>query len=242
MDTLFIIMPAYNESANIRQTVENWYPIVEAHDGGGTSRLVVLNDGSTDNTLEVLQELESSRELMTVISKPNSGHGPTLIRGYHYALDSGADYIFQTDSDGQTDPADFDRFWRRRMSYDALFGNRTNRADGRSRKFVEKTLCRMLKHYFGVSVPDANAPYRLMRADYVRSLLPLFPEDYFLPNVMLTALGVYYGKNIRFLPVYFRKRQGGTDSVNVGKIARIGFDSLADFRKIRKALPPQTIN
>ena len=46
MDKLYIVIPAYNEEANIRQVIEDWYPIVEAHSGDGASRLVIIDDGS----------------------------------------------------------------------------------------------------------------------------------------------------------------------------------------------------
>ena len=41
MDILYIVVPAYNEAANIRQLVDGWYPVVEKHNGDGLSRLVV---------------------------------------------------------------------------------------------------------------------------------------------------------------------------------------------------------
>ena len=50
MEKLFIIIPAYNEEANIENTVREWYPVIKKHNGDGRSRLVVVNDGSTDHT------------------------------------------------------------------------------------------------------------------------------------------------------------------------------------------------
>lgn len=54
--------------------------------------------------------------------RENEGHGPTLIRGYKQALAEHADFIFQTDSDGQTNPNEFESFWEKRHDYDAVFG------------------------------------------------------------------------------------------------------------------------
>jgi len=53
MDTLYIVIPAYNESENIKRTIEEWCPVVEKHNGGGASRLVIINDGSRDDTVKV---------------------------------------------------------------------------------------------------------------------------------------------------------------------------------------------
>lgn len=236
MDCLYIVVPAYNESENIKNLVDDWYPVVERHDGKGRSRLVVINDGSKDNTYEILEELAKERPLLHPLTKPNGGHGSTVLYGYRYALQQGADYIFQTDSDGQTNPDEFEAFWSERKNYDAVFGNRTVRGDGNDRAFVEKTLCRILKHYFGVTIPDSNAPFRLMTAAYLREYLPKMPEDYNLPNVMLTTFGIYYHRKVRFIPITFKPRQGGTNSINVKKITKIGWQALKDFKAIRRKM------
>ena len=227
-------MPAYNEAENIERTVNQWYPVVEAHDGGGASRLLVVDDGSRDDTRAKLDELAESRPLLDPVTKPNGGHGPALIFGYRRALDAGADWVFQTDSDGQTDPAEFPLMWDERDNYDAQFGNRTERGDGKDRAFVERTLCRILRHYFGVRMPDANAPFRLMSAGYLRDYLPKLPKDYNLPNAMLSTYGVYYGRRVRFVPVTFRPRQAGKHTINVKRIVGIGWRALADFRRLAR--------
>ena len=97
MSVLYIVIPAYNESANIKKTIEQWYPVVEKHNDEGRSRLVVINDGSKDNTYELLCACAKDRPLLVPLTKPNGGHGPTLLYGYRYAIDQDADYIFQTD-------------------------------------------------------------------------------------------------------------------------------------------------
>ena len=234
-EKLYIVIPAYNERDNIYQVLDDWYPVVEKHSGGGESRLVVIDDGSKDDTYAIMQEYAKTHPLFEPLTKPNGGHGATVLYGYHYALEHGADYIFQTDSDGQTDPAEFEKFWQIREGYDAIFGNRTSRGDGFSRAVVEKVLCAVLWTYFHVSVPDANAPFRLMKAGYVEEYLPLMPENYNLPNALLTAFGAYFHRKIRFIPICFKPRQGGTNSINIRKIVRIGHQALHDFCEIRKA-------
>lgn len=235
-DILYIVVPAYNESENINQLVSDWYPVVERHSAEGKSRLVVVNDGSRDNTYEILENLAAARPLLQPLTKPNGGHGPSVLFAYRYALEKKADYIFQTDSDGQTDPAEFEEFWEKRKSYDAIFGNRTKRGDGLSRAFVEKVLCLILRHYFKVSIPDANAPFRLMTREYLEEFLPKMPEDYNLPNAMLAVFGVFFHKKVKFIPISFRPRQGGTNSINIRKIVKIGRQALTDFKTIRAGL------
>lgn len=128
---LYVIIPAYNEEVNIEQCINDWYPIVENYCGGGYSRLVIINDGSTDKTYSIMEKCAETRPLLQPLSKQNEGHGATVLYGYRYAIENKADYIFQTDSDGQTDPAEFEKFWKEKEKYDAVIGKRIVRGDGK---------------------------------------------------------------------------------------------------------------
>lgn len=235
-EILYIVMPAYNEDANIKSTLDAWYPIIEKHNESGKSRLVVVNDGSKDNTYKLMQEYAETHPLFIPLTKPNGGHGSTVIFAYDYAIKSGADWIFQTDSDGQTNPDEFEAFWNERGQYDAIFGNRTVRGDGQSRAFVEKVVCRLVKHYFGVKIPDANAPFRLMRTDKVKQYIYKLKPDYNLPNIMMTTYFVYYNDRVIFKEISFKPREKGTNSINIKRIVKIGWNALKDFRQLRKEL------
>ena len=236
MNVLYIVIPAYNEEENISQVISDWYPIVEAHDGGGESRLVILDDGSRDETYSILQKAAESKPLLCPITKPNSGHGATVLYGYRYALGHGADFVFQTDSDGQTLPEEFEPFWQQRNAYDMVIGWRKGRQDGASRVFVTKTLKAVIKLCFGVTVRDANTPYRLMKAETLKKYIDLVPPDFNLSNVLLSV--IYEKKNCRvlYLPITFRPRQGGVNSINMKKIFRIGKQALSDLRKLNEVI------
>ena len=77
----------------------------------------MIDDGSKDDTYAIMQEYARTHPLFEPLPKPNGGHGATVLYGYHYALEHGADYIFQTDSDGQTLPEEFEPFWKQKESY-----------------------------------------------------------------------------------------------------------------------------
>ena len=232
MDRVFFIIPAYNEQENIEKMVTDWYPIVSIIEDG---HLVVINDGSKDNTYVMLQRLAENKPRLIVLSKENGGHGDTLLFGYRYAIECGADWIFQTDSDGQTKAEEFLGFWELRDKYDAIFGYRKKRGDGAKRKFVEDVLCFVLRIIFGLKIPDANCPFRLMRAHNVAKYIRRLPEHYFLPNVMLTVFFVKYDR-VRFKEVTFENRKAGSGSINIKKIIKIGMKSIADFWNFKKSM------
>lgn len=205
METLYIIIPAYNEEENIPTVVREWHNIVKSV--SPDSRLVIVNDGSKDRTGEILEELQEELPQLIPLTKPNGGHGAAILYGYHYALDNGADYIFQTDSDGQTLPEEFMPFWRLRHDYGAVIGHRDHRKDGLSRVAVTKVLKMVLWVIFKVRIPDANTPFRLMNHNLLEKYLPKIPKDFNLSNVMLSVLFVRNKEAIIFLPITFRPRQ-----------------------------------
>ena len=135
-DVLYVVMPAYNEEDNIEQVAIAWMKVLKY--GSQDSRLVIADSGSKDKTHDILLKLKKKYKQLEILEKTNQYHGPKVIALYKYAIRKGADYIFQTDSDGQTDPTEFESFWKVRNKYDGILGVRRNRGDGKSRAFVEK--------------------------------------------------------------------------------------------------------
>ena len=233
MDKLYIVMPAYNEEANIEAVVSQWHPLVEKI--GSDSRLVVMDDGSKDHTYEKLKDLQKKFPQLVGVTKENEGHGATVLRAYHDAVDHGADYVFQPDSDGQTLPEEFWPLWENRQRGGLLIGQRKGREDGISRVFVTRVLRLVLFAVFRVWVKDANTPFRLMKASELEQVLKKIPEGFNLSNVIMTV--IYEKENkVTYYPITFRPRQGGVNSINLRKISRIGWQAVKDFRRIRKEL------
>ena len=243
MDHLIIVIPAYNEEAEIESVARGWHEM--ACRVGGNSQLVIIDDGSKDGTFAKLEALRAELPRLVPLTKPNSGHGPTVLFGYRYALHeiesrkAAGDswFVFQTDSDGQTDPAEFPAFWEKRHEADVLIGHRKGRQDGFSRIVVTKTLKLVLRLVFGVGITDANTPFRLMSAEVLAGKIGLVPENFNLSNVLLSVLFVRdTSLRVRFLPITFKARHSGKNSINLPKITRIGIRAVRDFARIRKAL------
>ena len=233
-DSLYIVIPAYNEEENIKNVVESWYPILET--AAAESRLVVADSGSNDRTHDILEGMKETYPKLEILEGTDKNHGPKVIALYDYAIKKGVDYIFQTDSDDQTDPKDFGMFWRQRDKYDGLFGNRVNRGDGRVRHFVEKIVCILLRIYFGVKIPDANAPFRLLKTEILKKYIYRLPSDYNIPNIMVTTYFVYYGEKTKFERISFQPRKKGKNSINIKRILTIGIKAIGDFHYFKEKM------
>ena len=234
MDKLYIVMPAYNEEANIKRTIEEWYPVI-ARIGNG-SKLLIVDDGSKDSTFETMKEMQEQYPDFLPLKKPNSGHGATCLYAYRYALENQSDYVFQTDSDGQTCPSEFWTMWEDRNNYDFIIGSRTDRQDGFSRIVVTKVLQLVVWLTFGVFVEDANTPFRLMKSDHLKKIMEYVPNDFFLSNVAISALAVLKKEKVQWIPITFKPRQGGVNSINLKRIFKIGVKAVGDFRMIKRNL------
>ena len=202
----------------------------------GKSRLTIINDGSKDKTGEIARASMAGRPLLEVIDKQNGGHGETVLFGYRHAIEAGADYIFQTDSDGQTDPGQFEEFWEQREAYSAIFGNRASRQDGAFRAFTAGVLRTVIRAIFRVKLKDANAPYRLMKAEALGKYIDKLPSDFFLPNVMINTYMAYYREPVKYIDISFKPRVAGVNTINVKKIFKVGIRAVKDFYKLRKEL------
>lgn len=233
-DNVYIVIPAYNESDNIKNVINDWYPVVDKI--GNDSRLLIIDDGSKDDTYQIAKAEMITHPLLQVMTKPNSGHGSTVLFGYRQALSQKPDYIFQTDSDGQTLSSEFWAFWDARSNFDIQIGARTKRQDGFSRIVVTKTLKLIVKLFFHVSIDDVNTPYRLMSYDSLNHNITLVPNDYFLSNVLLSVIYKKKNMRMRFIPITFRPRQGGVNSINIKRIVGIGITSVKDFILLNKQL------
>ena len=233
-DILYIIMPVYNEIDIIHKVINRWYSVLKNEEMSNESRLCLIDDGSTDGTSKELDYLSRMYPKLLVLHKKNGGHGSAVLYGYKAAIKMKADYIFQTDSDGQTSVKDFEKFWIRRKRFDCIFGWRQIRGDGRLRKMVEDTACLILRVLYGVKIPDSNAPYRLINNRTMKEWLRTMPENCPTPNIFMTLWCVKKDKAYKFLSVRFGNRTTGVNSINFRRIFKIGAETvglLIDYRE-----------
>lgn len=207
--TLALVMPVYNEEECIVDVLRSW--VREFERLGIEFQAFVLDDGSRDGTADRLTEFAADARL-NCVSKSNEGHGPTILRGYHEAVEA-ADWVFQCDSDDEMKPEHFERVWTLREECDAVFGYRVDRAQDPARSFITLVSRAVIGTLFGRRVRDVNTPFRLMRSEALSGILRSIPADTFAPNLLIAG-GFSRGPwRIAECPVPHQPRQTGQVSL-----------------------------
>jgi dolichol-phosphate mannosyltransferase len=232
-----IVMPVYNEAACINDVLRDW--IRELDTLGVSYRLLVLNDGSRDATEEVLRCHEGNQKIK-VINKKNSGHGPTILQGYRMAVDE-ADWVFQVDSDNEMEARHFKKVWTARTNVDAVIGVRDGRLQPLSRKIISMVSRLIVALFYGSGIADVNCPFRLMKSELLKEILPRIPAATFAPNVAIAGLLVSRKRQVRNVPIPHRDRTTGEVSIKKWKLLKAAMKSLLQTMRIRFKQHPEKI-
>ncbi len=210
---LFIVMPLFNEEESIERTVQEWLTAVRKE--GILFQLLLINDGSKDKSLEIIQCLAENNSEVVVWTGENQGHGKSCFDGYKYAVEQGFPLIMQLDSDGQCDPKYFNKFYGliHQSEVDAVYGVRYYRKDGLIRYFVSRILSVIAFFRVGIWVFDPNVPYRIFKRDSVLKAIDSFK----VIDLFNVYLSLYHRKycRVRYQAIVFRDRWGGSPSVKV---------------------------
>jgi dolichol-phosphate mannosyltransferase len=230
---VLVLMPVFNEEASVTKVVSEWFQEI----ANSTEHFVFLaiDDGSSDKTPTILESLEQKwGKRLLVYRWNNRGHGQTCIQGYRIAIAAGVPYVFQIDSDGQCDPQYFFRFWRLRMRYDVIYGNRVKRDDGWQRVVSSKTLRLLLLFFTGTNCRDSNVPYRMMKTSALANILSTISKEFFLANVAVAVLLQHAKATHAYIPIHFRERYGGEVSLKVGRFAVKAIELVRQLKALRK--------
>lgn len=230
---LIVVLPVFNEEASLRHVFNPWFDVIERHVDDFV--FLVVDDGSSDRTPEILAELAVARHpRVDVVSQVNAGHGRACVRGYEAACARRTGFVLQIDSDGQCDPADFPPFWAARHQFDVIMGVRRWRRDGWRRVFASTILRLLILVKSRVWCKDANVPFRLMRASILHQHLKQIPRDFCLANVALSVvlkrdISVHHG----FRMINFFERFGGEPSVPFNRFAEKAFQLYRQLGQLR---------
>lgn len=204
---LEVFLPVHNEAESIETTIREIYDELSKK---LNPRFIICEDGSRDNTKEILRALSKELPLRLNLSDQR--------RGYSRAVRDGmammeSDFLLCIDSDGQCDPKDFWRFWEARSSADLVIGRRVERQDKLTRKLFSRFFYLIYQSLFRTPSHDPSCPYLLMDSHLVRRIQPQLGamEQGFWWEYVARVHG--NGFSIREIPVNHRLRAAGVTQV-----------------------------
>ncbi len=170
---LSVFFPTYNEEENIVKVVKDVKKVLARLTDKW--EITIVNDGSTDNTQDVAEKLVRSDGRIRLINhQKNRGYGGALKTGFESARYK---WVAFTDSDGQFDFAEIDKFIPKASEADLILGYRLNRADPISRKILTwgwNTLARIL---LDLRAKDYSCGFKLIKKEVYERVLPLVGEE-----------------------------------------------------------------
>lgn len=214
-----IILPAYNEEKNIIFTIKD---IADFFDRKKLAcEIIVVDDGSTDKTKEILDKYKKTTNIIIVSYEKNLGYGAALRSGFSKAK---GNLIFFTDSDRQFDIKDIEPFLDKIIENDFVIGYRKNRKDPYYRIFYAFIFRFLALIFFGVKVKDVDCAFKLFKS-YVLSDLKLV-SDGALINLEILAKAQKRGYKFVELPVNHFKRIEGKQT---GGSFKVIFRAIIQF-------------
>ena len=229
MDSLSIILPVFNERDTIGPVIAEWHSELERL---GISHLfIVCEDGSTDGTKEVLTELQGRFSIQLEQGRERRGYGAAVLAGIRNAPEG---FILCTDSDGQPDPADFEKFWTHRNNADILIGNRVRRRDSAMRRFFSRGFGCFFRVLFPVKLNDPSAPYVLFRRATVLQHLGLVERIREAFWWGFVGMASKTGLTLLEIPINHRERlHGETQVYKIKKLPGIAVRNITAMVRIR---------
>ena len=229
-----IVMPAYNEQECIEEVVMMWTNFLSKNFPDKPTKLIVINDGSKDNTAAILDKIAPSIPNLLVVHQKNGGHGNAVVNGYKKAVELGSEWVFQTDSDDQFITDDVHKLWTLKEKSSFILGYREVRYDAFARLIITRILKWTLFLVYGTYLKDSNIPFRLIKGDFLKKLLSQLPNpEPFAPNIFLAVMARKAGQDTFDVPITHKERLTGTVSILKWKLLKVciqSFKELLNFR------------
>lgn len=232
---LTIVVPAYNEAGSIQDVIQEALEVF--HSGLESFQIIVVDDGSEDNTAAALADLSRQEDRLTVIRHPNrSGKSAALRTGM---LAARTLWVATMDGDGQDDPRSIlDMVKHIDLSkvdkVGVVAANRTNRTDGDSRKFASRLANGLRQWALNDDCPDTACGLKVIPRDLFL-VLPFFDALHrYLP-----ALTKHLGYETINVPVVNRPRSSGVSKYsNIGRALAGLFDLMGVVWVMRRTHIP----
>lgn len=213
MKKVLLIIPAYNEQENILKTVQTIKEYSEEIE------YVVINDGSTDNTEQILIE----NKINHIKLVHNLGIGGAVQTGYKYAYENNYDIAIQFDGDGQHDVNYIPNICEPLIDGSADMCIGTRYLDKSASEFQSTFMRRLganiisvfIRLLCGKKVTDPTSGFRAVNAKVIKEFAKLYPTEYPEPESTVSLL--VNGYTVQEVPVSMNERTGGVSSIRLWK-------------------------
>jgi glycosyltransferase involved in cell wall biosynthesis len=215
---LSVVIPAYDEAESIAVFLEGLFGVLKST--ALRFEVIVVNDGSRDESLSVLRaESITRRELKIIDFRRNFGQTAALMAGIDH---SAGDVVVTMDADLQNDPADIPRLLEKiRDGYDVASGWRRERQDGLVRTVVSRVANRMISWISGVRLHDSGCTLKAYRRDVIDGLRLYGEMHRFIP-----VYASWMGAKVTELVVRHQARRFGRSKYGFGRIFKVLLDLL----------------
>ena len=193
-----VVIPAYNEEEAIGAALDELIEVLE----GQIYEIIVVDDGSTDNTAKTVQEKN-----VKLIQHPcNKGYGAALKTGIDHAS---GERILITDADGTYPNKEIPRLLEHVDQYDMVVGSRTGKDVNIQlyRRPAKWFLSRLANYLSGTKIPDLNSGMRIFRKEDAKKFFNILPSGF----SFTTTITLAYLSNdmlIKYIPIDYYERQG----------------------------------
>jgi dolichol-phosphate mannosyltransferase len=217
----WLILPTYNEAANVERILEAAGGVLGAAAPEGF-RILVVDDGSPDGTGALADEMAARHDWVEVLHRTEKGGiGPAYLAGFAHALEHGAGYVMEMDSDFSHDPADLARLLAAAQDgADLALGSRyvpggEVRDWGLLRKFISEGGSTYARLVLGLKVRDLTGGFKCFRREVLEaiSFADVRSRGYAF-QVELTYRAVQAGFRVTEVPIVFRDRELGQSKMS----------------------------
>jgi glycosyltransferase involved in cell wall biosynthesis len=219
---LSIFFPAYNDSGTIASMVVS--ALLAARALTPDHEVIVVNDGSKDNTPHILDELARMYPQVRIVHHvKNRGYGGALRSGFEAAT---KEYVFYTDGDAQYDPSEVALLWQRLgPDVDLVNGYKISRSDPLHRIVIVRLYHHTVKTLFGLKVRDVDCDFRLMRRSIFDKVTLTKNSGVICLEMMKKITDA--GFRIAEVPVHhYHRAYGKSQFFNFPRIFRTGIDVM----------------
>lgn len=213
-----IVIPIYNEEENINLLYQKIKDVMDSKNYN--YEIIFVDDGSQDNSLNILREIQKNDEKVIVISlRKNFGQTSAFAAGFDYAT---GDVIITMDGDLQNDPEDISELIELSKEYDIVSGWRKNRKD----PFISRRLPSMIANWLiskvtGVKLHDYGCSLKAYRKDVLKNINLYGEMHRFIP-----AVASQYGVRITEVETKHHPRKFGKSKYGISRTFKVILDLI----------------